>query len=363
MTHPHVAVIGAGIVGATIAFRLASAGAQVTVIDRGMPGAAATSRSFGWINASFHASPAHFRLRLASLEAWRRLDAEVPDLGLRWTGAISWEFGGTAFDAQVGELASLGYPLRVLDSAGFASLEPQVPAPSARSVLFPGEGAVDAAHAAGRLLDAAADFGAQLWLGSRVTAIATTGGRASGIVTAEGVLAADHVVLAGGDGAPELLAPLGFTLPMLKRPGLILRTRPLPPVIRHILVCPSLELRQDAQGRILAPTAAAHQGDASDSVADLPGTLADEALARLRTILPVEGLGWDRVTLADRPVPGDGLPAIGPIPGTAGLTLAVMHSGVTLAAAAGGLVADEVLAGAASPLLEDFRPARFRKAP
>ena len=68
-----VVVVGAGIIGASVAYQLAKAGAQVTVIDGAGVAAGATGRSFGWINASFHADAAHFRLRAESMAAYHRL--------------------------------------------------------------------------------------------------------------------------------------------------------------------------------------------------------------------------------------------------------------------------------------------------
>ncbi|MGV6803572.1 MAG: FAD-dependent oxidoreductase, partial [Ruegeria sp.] len=58
-----IIVVGAGIVGASIAYQLARTGHTVTVIDRDMPGAGASGRSFGWINASFYLDMAHHELR------------------------------------------------------------------------------------------------------------------------------------------------------------------------------------------------------------------------------------------------------------------------------------------------------------
>ena len=78
-----VVIIGGGIIGAALAHNLLRAGADVTVIAVGI---GATGASFGWINASFYLDAAHFRLRAAGLEAWRRLDLPV-----NWSGALCWE--------------------------------------------------------------------------------------------------------------------------------------------------------------------------------------------------------------------------------------------------------------------------------
>ena len=57
-----------------------------------------------------------------------------------------------------------------------------------------------------------------------------------------------------------------------------------------------------------------------------------------------------------RPMPADGLPIIGPLPGRRGAYIAVMHSAVTLAASAGRLVAAEVLDARTSESFSTFAP-------
>ena len=52
-------------------------------------------------------------------------------------------------------------------------------------------------------------------------------------------------------------------------------------------------------------------------------------------------------------------PVLGPVPGVAGLWLAVLHSGVTLAPLAGELLAAEMLGRGDQALLAGFRPARL----
>ncbi len=200
--------------------------------------------------------------------------------------------------------------------------------------------------------------GAQLCLGLPVTGIATTGGRVSGIATQAGDMDASRVIVAAGTGAPALVGPLGCALPMLRRPAVIVRSRPLPPLIRHILASPDLELRQEADGRILAPTSPNHQGDEASDLSAPPERLAATAFAHLRAILPEVGADWQEVVQAFRPVPGDGLPVVGAT-AVEGLYIAVMHSGATLGPLIGELVAREVVRGTDEPLLSGFRPGRF----
>jgi glycine/D-amino acid oxidase-like deaminating enzyme len=60
-----------------------------------------------------------------------------------------------------------------------------------------------------------------------------------------------------------------------------------------------------------------------------------------------------------KPVPGDGRPVLGPVPGLAGLHVAFTHSGATLGIVVGELLADELVDGRPSAVLDPFRPARF----
>ncbi len=355
-TMKHIVLIGAGLTGASLAYRLSRAGFAVTVIEAAQPASAASGGSFGWINASFFHSLAHFNLRAAAMQAHRRLDLDLGETGTIWSGSLWWEKDGVAFDKQADSLAKLGYRLEMLTRAEIAAREPSLAAPD-RALFFPDEGAVDAAHLTRRLLAAS---GATLWTGCPITAIETEGGRVTGVRTAEGAVAADHVVLAAGTGCPALLEPLGVRLPMLHRPGLTLTTHPLPPLLSHILASPTQELRQDGLGRLIAPLAASHQGDSAEKIAASPGDLAEQTLDRIRALLPGIAPAVQKITRANRPMPGDGLPAIGAT-GIEGLTLAVMHSGVTLAPLIAELLVEEISTGAASPLLAEFRPGRFQK--
>src|SRR5215207_7989870 len=88
---PTVIVVGAGIVGASIAWHLAVAGAQVIVVDAADAGGTATARSFAWVNASWGNPEPYFRFRVRSMAEWRRLAATVPDIPITWAGGLCWD--------------------------------------------------------------------------------------------------------------------------------------------------------------------------------------------------------------------------------------------------------------------------------
>ena len=83
-----VGVVGAGIVGASIAYHLAEAGAEVTLSEKTGPAAGATRNSFAWINA--FVADVHYRaMRLQSLLAYHDLDRRL-GLAIVWGGYLNW---------------------------------------------------------------------------------------------------------------------------------------------------------------------------------------------------------------------------------------------------------------------------------
>lgn len=355
----HVLVVGAGLIGAGIARALARGGAKVTVVEAGVPAGLASGRSFGWINASFYLSEDHFRLRLAGMAAHRRLEAALPGTGHRWTGCHWWEEQGEGLDRMAAELTGLGYAVDEVAGQVVAEREPALALVPGRALWFPDEGAVDPAHLARVLLADAAAAGAVVLTGCPVTELLRRGDAVAGVRTAQGDIAADRVVLATGVATPGLLAGLGLRFPILRRPGAMVRTQALPPVLSSILASDGPEVRQEASGHILCPTSAAHQGDTSEAITTPAPELAEATMARLRAMFPSLDLRLHSLLMAERPVPGDGLPCVGPVPGVAGLWMAVLHSGVTLGPLVAEGLASEMLTGQILPQWAPFRPERL----
>ena len=353
-----VIIVGAGIVGASVAWQLAQRGAEVVVLDAAQVAAGASGCSFGWINASFYLDSAHHALRVAGMAAWRRADAEA-SLGdaLNWPGALFFEEQGAALHSFYDQVQNMGYAATPVDSADFAALEPQVASPD-EAVLLPQEGCVDLAAATRQVMQRAQALGARLITGAPVTGLVQSGERITGVRTPVGDYSGDNVVLATGTGTPDILADVGLSLHMPPRPGLLMWTRPVAPCLRHILVSPLGEIRQTVSGRILIPTAASHQSDTTEKITTRPDILAAEALDKLRALFPGVALEWEQVSLAYRPVPQDGLPVIGPA-GPDGLYVATLHSGATLGPLVGELVAAELCEDRQVAELAPYRFTRF----
>ena len=90
MNGNRIVVVGAGIVGSSIAYHLTKMGAEVTVIERDRPAAHASGKSFAWINASYPKKPySYHHLSRLSLLSYHRLETEI-GIDVHWGGSLEW---------------------------------------------------------------------------------------------------------------------------------------------------------------------------------------------------------------------------------------------------------------------------------
>jgi len=353
--HPHVLIVGAGIIGASIAWQLRRAGARVTVIDSGTPGGIATRRSWAWINASRGNPEPYFRLRMRSMAAWRRLEGELPGLQVSWSGGLIWDMAPAELDAYAAEHGAWGYGIRHVDRAEIRRLEPALAEPPAQALHVAEEGSVEPLAATETLLGAARELGAAVIADRPVRGLDFRAGRVAGVVNDAGRYEADTVVLAAGVATQGLATAAGFALPLTAPRGLLVTTKPHAKLLKGLVMAPELHLRQTAEGRFIAG-ADFGGGDPGEDVAGA----ADEVFQGIRRM--VQGgrdLIFDSHSLGHRPMPADGFPAVGAVPGAPGLYVAVTHSGITLAPVVGSFVAEEILAGRRDALLAPYGLGRF----
>lgn len=347
-------IIGAGITGAALAYQLSRRGEAVTILSTHAEGGLASAASFGWLNASYYLNHPHYHLRHEGLAAHRRLSADLPGVPTTWQGCLWYEATGDAQDETASDLATLGYKVQRLTRAQVAERLPALGPVPDTALFFPEEGVSDPAILARALIVAS---GAKV-IRATVQSLTSEKGRVTGVLTDLGPMPATRVILATGTGTPALLEPFGYTLPMLKRPGLMIATNALPPICPVILATPDQEVRQDAGGHLIAPASAGHQGDHAETLGAFP-VVVNATLQRLRALFPGQEIHFAHQAMAMRPVPGDGLPVVGQGP-VDGLWVAVMHSGATLAPVVAECLAPEIMGQGENPLLADFRSARFQ---
>jgi len=350
-----VIVIGAGIVGASIAWHLARAGATVTVLDAVRPGGLATAGSWGWINASAGNPEPYFRLRMRAMEMWRGLNRDLPELDVAWSGGLLWDMPPAELEAYAREHSAWGYPVELLGRKAISMLEPELKNLPELAVHVAIEGAAEPVHAAAVFLDAAIGLGAEVIPDRAVLSLKTDGGAVTGVRTAAGPMDAEEVVLAAGIATPSLLTGVGVALPLDAPPGLLVVSRPAPKCLEGLVMAPQLHMRQRADGCLVAGADFGGTDPGSDPEGDAAATFATmRAMVRLGAALE-----YSHFTIGKRPTPADGFPAIGRAGGISGLYVAVTHSGVTLAPAIGQFAAEELLEGRRDPLLGPYGLDRF----
>lgn len=336
MPSQQLVIVGAGIVGASVAYHAARSGAAVTLVDTGRPGAAVTAGSFAWIGASGLRTGPAADLRVTATQEYHRLEAELPGLPVTWSGSLSWGTTDSAPEAGPGQ--------EIVDTATAVALEPNLREPPEWAVWAPGDGSIDSVGVTERLVAGARAHGARVHPDTPVTAVRRDGaGRVVGVETPAGPIAGTAVVLAAGVATVALAAPLGIHVPVDPSPATLFRFSAPAGLVRTVVNTQDFDLRQVAADRLVA-------------AADSPERTLAAIHSTFRGAADVELLS---TRVSDRPMPADGEPIVGPVAEVPGLYLAVMHAAVTLAAAVGRLVAQELVDGTVEPVLAGCRLDRF----
>ncbi|WP_369359946.1 NAD(P)/FAD-dependent oxidoreductase [Streptomyces sp. cg2] len=361
-----VAVIGVGILGASVGWNLSRHGAKVVFIDAGQPGEGVTDWSFSWVNASNKtARKSYFDLNVAGMAAHRELARAIgPDSWWYPSGHLRWA-DDPAAEAKLlktaGLLAERDYRVEVYTGAEVRRrLEPALTMPGEVPVVFYADEAwVHGRHLVGRLVGQAVASGAELRSG---TAVCDVGTGADGSIRTVGLsdgscLDVDIVVNAAGPHASHVAGLVARHLPMRREPGAVTRIGCAQVPVHRAMHAPHVEIRPDGDGSVLLHS---REIDALVDTGEGPAQLARRLHESARHVVPE--LGNSRIAqtrVAHRPIPADGFPSVGAVPSVPGYYEAVTHSGITLGPVVGRLLASEILSGKRDELLADFRPERF----
>ncbi|WP_055554515.1 FAD-binding oxidoreductase [Streptomyces sp. NBRC 110028] len=364
-------VIGAGVIGAATAHRLAEAGVGVTVLDAGGPTPGTSGATFSIDVTHLKTPHSYFLLNQRSAALHRELEQDIHAR----TGAPGWrhpaplvQWGHTEDEqrtlrTRAERLAEWGHPCRTADPAELRTLVPAVDPASCRAtelVVHDEATWYDAPLLARALLDRAAALGADIRYDTPVTALLRDGTRIRGAEARGRRFEADHVVNCAGPGAGRIAELAGMRLPLRQIPGLVGESVPLAEPLRAIVATPGVDLRPAPGNRVCAISWPV------DALLDpTPATRVPpeaDLLSRCAAVLPaVRALGGTRVGV--RPVPEDGLPLVGPHPQAPGLYTIATHSGVTLAPLLAALATAELTTATPAPELAPYRPDRDTSQP
>lgn len=330
-----IVVIGAGVVGASVAHHLARAGHDVIVVDRGAPGAGVTAASFAWVGIAKSPADAYAgSLRRRARQEFDRVLTELSaPTGLHPFGAVTWEESEELTRAFVAGHQAAGHRMELLTARETLIREPGLRGAPDAVAYAPDDVGVDPVAYTRALLQSAQAHGAEVCTGTAVRLLFDEG-RVQGVATDRGELGAKSVVVAAGTASVELAASVGVDIDVAGSPCCLLRFSTPRPLVRGILSTPEFEVRQLDDTTLLAAedVPAGFSGD--------PRELAAPTLAALRrSFVDTDGVRLEHAVIADRPMPANGQPLVGPVSTRSGLHLAIAHPGVILSAEIGRQVA------------------------
>jgi glycine/D-amino acid oxidase-like deaminating enzyme len=247
---PDVVVVGGGIVGAACAFELATRGVAVTLLERKELAAGASGRNTGlWLTP---VDPTLLPMARATLARYLDVADESPipfgldpePIGLLAVAIDERELalGEAAHDPY----RMAGVAVEPLDPAAVRKLEPAIsPAVLGGWVVAHGHRLAPGALTVGLGL-MAASRGAIVRHHLAARALITVGTRVTGVVTDEGPIPANEVVVAAGPWSPGLLDPIGWPLPITGARGWLVRLASGAEPLRHLVASAGWE---EATGR------------------------------------------------------------------------------------------------------------------
>lgn len=365
-----VVVIGAGVVGATTAYRLAQSGAKVTIVDRRLPGSGTSAASFGWLNAFTKSPRQYHQLNARGIREHQNLAAELNADWLHLDGSLLWTDEHDAarteqFRGRLRQLAQWGYRIDLTKpDVVTRDLEPDlsfVGLDLTEIAVVPGEGWLDGVRMAHGLVQAACRRYCASLVRGEVVALQESGRGISAAVLADGTtLPLDVLVNAAGPDAAHIAGLAGVDLALRRQPGLLATTSPVSTSLRHVVWSSHVHLRPDGGSRLLVQQETYDSRAAEERDGEASRWVASRAIAdAAQVLLAARDASVESIRLGIRPMPVDGFPIVGFEPDVAGLYELVTHSGMTLCAILARLVTEE-LTGSEVPELEPYRPERFK---
>src|SRR4051812_18623744 len=376
---PDVVVVGAGVVGAACAYQLASAGVRVRLLDRSHVASGSSGACEGNVLAWDKELERELPLALRSAELWAQLARELPDdfeydrKGSVVVAETAHELDAAAQRARV--LAGRGVAGEVLDAAALRREEPHAAPDLPGGVLYPGDAQLEPRLATAALVRAAVARGASLSLDTRVEGIVREpSGRAAGVRTSGGRVAAGAVVVAAGVWTKPLLETAGLSVPVTPRKGQIVVLERSPVVFRRKLseagyvaavkaddpaaLQIAMVVESTPSGTALLGSSRQHVGFDRDVDIAVAGAIARRAARFFPVLRHARAL---RVYAGLRPLTPDHVPIIGPFAEAPNVCVATGHEGggIGLAPATGELVAAWHAGTPAGLPLAWFSPDRF----
>lgn len=367
-----VAVVGAGVIGLSIAWRLAHCGMSVAVFDRAEAGTGTSFAATGMLAAAAeHEAGGEDLYALAresqrlwpefrsNLEAESNLSIDYRDEGTLLVALGRDEVERLRFRYEYQQRSGLSTSW--LSGAEVRALEPGLRPSLAAGILCGSDHQVDPRRLVSALVRALRSGGGQLFQNCPVTSLNTSGGKISGVVTAAGSCQAQTVIVATGVWSADSLLPAAVDIPIrpLKGQALALRTTRRTGTLSHVVWTEQIHLAPKGDGRLIV-------GATMEDAGFNPAITAGGALALLdgvhRALPSSEEMEIEAIWSGFRPTSDDDAPILGTT-NVRGLLIASGHhrNGILLAPATAKAIEELVTVGTMAGAAQLFRLERFQR--
>lgn len=377
MQNPDAIVVGAGIVGASVALSLTNAGFKVLVIDRGAVSSGTTGAGEGNILVSDKDPGPELTLALRSRDLWFEMQDDVGDsfeLEAKGGVVVARNDDGPLMKLAH-EQSQHGVATQKLDHSSLHELEPYLDQKYHSGVFYPQDAQCQPMLAAAHVIRTVVARGGAFISQAKVTKINVREGKVSGIETTQGNFAAPIIVNATGTWAGELAQMAGSHLPIAPRKGFILVTEPTKKYVFH-KVYDSDYVANVASSDADLQTSTVVEGTRAGTIligasrerVGFDGSMNYEILRRLAaqatSLFPVlRNVQLLRAYRGFRPYAPDHLPVIGEDATVNGLWHSAGHegAGIGLAPGSAALITDAILQRPSFMDASPFSPARFER--
>jgi glycine oxidase len=357
-----VVVIGGGVIGCAVAWRLAEQGLEVAVIERDVPGRAASWAAAGMLSPLGETRHHPHFLALAQTSRFR-----YPNFleELRDVSGLDIEFGApgkleVAFDgAELHELGAAfhGMHVRYVGAVEASRIEPEISDQVQGGIWFENDAFVDNRRLGEALWTACVKRKVSFLTGEPALGVRIEGERVAAVMLSSGELTCDKIVITAGAWSAQL-QNLPRPLPVFPVRGQMLALRAMPSPLEHMLQSTACYLIPRSAGRILLGATIERAGFDPRTTAVAIQHLLNSAMQLLP---PLADASIEEIWTGFRPCTPDQLPILGADPEIEGLFYATGHyrNGILLAPITAELMAALVTGINPPAPLSTFRVDRF----
>jgi glycine oxidase len=365
---PEVIVVGAGIVGCTVAHELARAGAQVRVIETRQPGQGATRASAGILapHIEGHSSETLRTLGNRSLDLYDGFMARLRedsghDVVYQRNGTFELAFSDgdeMRLRALQNDLSIEGIDARWITPNEFATLEPLASETARGALLIPTHGFVAVTALTLAAMAAAERFGAQFTIAIGAIRIFPLPHNRVGVQTTSTTFEADRVVLAAGSWSSSITIQDADPIPVRPIRGQLIQLQARPGSIQRVIWGPDGYLVPWPDGSVLVGSTVEDVGFDERHTPEAIEKLRAAAVSLVPSLATAE---MSSVRTGLRPKGRDDLPILGPSKAVPGVIYSTAHyrNGVLFTPLTVQLVRNLVFNEPIDPALRDLDPARM----